>query len=38
MSDFDIAFLAFYVLVCVVIIPIAYMVDKRKETSDENVR
>ena len=38
MSDFDIGFLLFYVFVGVVLIPIGYMVDKRKEASDENAR
>jgi|TARA_X000001388_G_scaffold76796_1_gene75190 hypothetical protein len=31
MSDFDIGFLLFYVFVGVVLIPIAYMLDKRRE-------
>ena len=31
MGDFDIGFLLFYVFVGVVLIPIAYMLDKRKE-------
>tara|TARA_R100000781_G_scaffold114795_2_gene86972 strand:- start:1132 stop:1272 length:141 start_codon:yes stop_codon:yes gene_type:complete len=31
MSDFDIGFLLFYVFVGVVMIPIAYMLDKRRE-------
>ena len=38
MSDFDIGFLLFYVFVGVVLIPIAYMLDKRKEISNENSR
>ena len=38
MSDFDIGFLLFYVFVSVVLIPIAYMLDKRKEISNENSR
>ena len=38
MSDFDIGFLLFYVFVGVVLIPIAYMLDKRKEMSNENSR
>ena len=31
MSDFDIGFLLFYVFVGVVMIPIAYMLDKRRK-------
>ena len=38
MSDFDIGFLLFYVFVGAVLIPIAYMLDKRKEMSNENSR
>ena len=35
MSDFDIGFLLFYVFVGVVLIPIGYMLDIKKEKSND---